>query len=504
MPTLAAIDVGSNAFRLVIANVEPGRQPIPIEFLREPVRLGQDVFSGGTIADETLERAILAFQRFREMIDRHDVRRTRAVATSAMREALNADLCIDRISRASGIEIEVVSPEEEARLIHVAVASSVRLEKRLAMLVDIGGGSTEFTLSENGTILSTHSFKMGAVRMLQAMEGRKQGERRFHQLVREYVDATQRRIDKEIGGRTIDILVGTGGNIETLGDLRQTHLGKERNSVLGADELDQIVKRLQSLSLEERISEFRLRPDRADVIVPAAIVLQKIVKLAGVDELVIPHVGLKDGLLIDTAEEMLGHTKRLHRDQVVAAALQIGRKYRFDEQHATNVARLALEVFDQTRPLHGLGLEQRLLLEVSGLLHDIGQFVSVDDHHKHTQYLLTASAIVGLDRHQMAIVSNVARYHRKSPPKPQHEPFKALQPRDKTAVTKLASLLRLADALDNEHASRVQTVELAIKKPKVVVRLRGDGDLLLERWALLKKAEMFEEVFGVKLTMEDA
>jgi exopolyphosphatase/guanosine-5'-triphosphate,3'-diphosphate pyrophosphatase len=503
MPAIAAIDVGSNAFRLVIANVDAGKPPTILDILREPVRLGQDVFTHEIITEETLERAEGAFLRFRDAIARHGVRVTRAVATSAMREAQNAELCVDRILRSSGIEIDVITPEEEARLIHLAVSAAVKLDRRVAILLDIGGGSTEVTIVEDGKIVSTQSYKMGAVRMLQVMDGKARGERRFHQLVREYVDATQLRIKREIGGKKIDLLVGTGGNIETLGDLRKEHLGRERNTVLSSEDLDQLVRRLQSCSVEDRIKEFKLRPDRADVIVPAAIVLQKIVKLAGVDDAQIPHVGLKDGLLIDMAEELFGTSKRLYRDQVLAAALQLGRKYGFDEQHAQTVLRLAGSVFDQTRPLHGMDLEQRLLLEVAALTHDIGQYIAVTDHHKHSHYLLSASPLVGLTEQQMAVVANIARYHRKSLPKPQHEAFRALSSKDRTSVTKLASLLRLADALDTEHASRVEAVELDSKKPKLHVRLRGEGDLLLEKWALLKKAEMFEQVFSIKVTVDD-
>jgi exopolyphosphatase/guanosine-5'-triphosphate,3'-diphosphate pyrophosphatase len=489
MPVLAAIDIGSNAFRQVIANVEPGRPPAILDVAREPVRLGQDVFTRNVVAEETMERAETAFRRFRELIDRFGARTVRAVATSALREAQNAELCADRIERASGIEVEVIAAEEEARLIH---------------LVDIGGGSTEVTISDDGKIVSTQSFKMGTVRMLQMMEGRARGERGFHQLVREYVEATQVRLKREIGGTRIDLLVGTGGNIETLGDLRRDHLGKERNTVLSAEDLDQLIRKLQSISLEERITTYRLRPDRADVIVPASIVLQKIIRLAGAEDVQIPHVGLKDGLLLDMAEELFGTSKRLHRDQVLAAAVQLGRKYRFDEQHANTVMTLAGSVFDQTRALHGMGLEHRLLLEVAALTHDIGQFVAEADHHKHSYYLISASPLVGLTEHQTALVANIARYHRKSEPKPQHEPFRALSPKDRTIVTKLASLLRLADALDTEHAARVRTVDLDARKPRLHVRLQGEGDLLLERWALLKKAGMFEEVFNMKVTVDDA
>jgi len=503
MPTFAAIDVGTNALRLVIGNLDGEKNLTVAENLRDPVRLGQDVFTQGSISEETIERAIEAFVRFKGVIDQHGAKWVKAVATSATREAFNKELFLDRVAQASGIEIEVIGPEEEARLIHLAVADKVNLKGKLAMLVDIGGGSAEITLASNGNIISTESFRMGAVRLLQVLEEKKRGEKHFNQLVREYVDAAQRRIKKEIGDKRIELCVGTGGNIESLGQLRSEVFNKDRSNVASREELDGVVKKLQGLSFEERIQQLRLRPDRADVIVPAAIVLQKIIKLANVDEVVIPGVGLKDGLLLDLIDNLYGEQKHLHRNQVLASALQIGRKYAFDEQHGVTTAKFAVKLFDETRSMHNLTQEHRLLLEVAAMLHDIGQFVNITDHHKHALYLLTANPVIGLTQKQMAIVANVARYHRKSMPKPQHEEYAALSSKERVAVSKLAALLRLADAMDNEHATMVHDFEVEFRKPKFTVLLKGEGDLLLEKWALARKSAMFEEVYSVKFAVAE-
>jgi exopolyphosphatase/guanosine-5'-triphosphate,3'-diphosphate pyrophosphatase len=503
MPVFASIDVGSNAIRLVVGEVNAERRITVLEYLREPVRLGEDVFAHGAMSDGTIDRACDAFRKFRELIDRHSVRWVKAVATSACREALNRELFVDRIAQVSDIELTTINEEEEARLIYLAVAERVSLRDKVAMLVDIGGGSTEVTLVSAGQILTTESFKMGSVRLLQLLRDSRHGEREFHQLLREYLDSTQRKIKKELGDERIELCVGTGGNIEVLGDLRKEVLGKERDNVLTAEDLDVLVKRLQGLSFEERVRQLGLRPDRADVIVPASMILQKIVKQAGVREVAIPRVGLKDGLLIDMVQEFFGEKTQPSRAQVLASATQLGKKFQFDEAHGQTVARLALLLFDQTRQLHNCTVEHRLLLEVAGLLHDIGTFVNMRDHHKHTHYLLTASPLIGLTQAQQTLVSNIARYHRKSMPKVQHDSYRMLSAKERALVTKLAAILRLADALDNEHASRVNRIEIQYKKPKLLIRLLGEGDLLLEKWALAKKAAMFEEVFGVKVVVEE-
>ncbi len=503
MPTIAAIDIGSNALRLAIASIDGDQRMTMLQNLREPVRLGQDLFSTGVISDTALNQAAEAFRGFGEIIHRNEVNVTRAVGTSALREAMNRDMFLDRILQSSGIDISIIGTEEEARLIHLAVAEAVTLKNRMAMLIDIGGGSTEITLSADGNIISTESYRMGAVRLLQMLQGKRQTERHFTQLVREYVDATQERLRREIGGKKIKVCIGTGGNIETLGSLRQELLGKDRDSLLFPEELDTLIRKLQALSYEDRVQQLRLRPDRADVIVPASIILQRVTSVAGIEEIVIPKVGLKDGVLIDVVNELYGKKRPAYRDQVLAAALQVGRKYFFDEQHGTCVARHAVQLFDQTRALHHLALEDRMILEVAALLHDVGSFIGMSDHHKHSQYLLSSTPIVGLTPSHMALVANVARYHRKSVPKPQHDAYRVLPAKERVLVCKLAAILRLADAMDNEHAAKVTSFTVDYRKPKFTIRLAGDGDLLLEKWALMKKAEMFEEVFGVKIGIDD-
>jgi exopolyphosphatase / guanosine-5'-triphosphate,3'-diphosphate pyrophosphatase len=502
MPIVAAIDVGSNAIRLLIADVNAEGGHETIHSTREPVRLGQDVFTKGVISAQTIERALQTFAEFRKKLDQHSVKHVKAVGTSALREANNRDSLLKPVAQNTGIEISVIGGEEEARLIHLAAKEAVNLKNKLALLVDIGGGSVEVVLADDSAVLCTESYAMGSVRLLKILD-QKAGEERFNQLVTEYVDATQRRLEQEIGNQKIDICVGTGGSIESIGELRKELYNKNSSAKVTVDELKSLVKKLRGMTFEERIQDLRLRPDRADVIVPASIVLQKIVQQAGVNEVVIPGIGLKDGVLLELVSEVRDHDKRLHRAQVLESARRLGKKYAFDEPHGTTVAKLAVQIFDQTKAVHELDVESRLLLEVAALLHDIGHYVNVSNHHKHTQYLLQSSPLIGLTELQMDIVSNVARYHRKSPPKLQHQPYEEMPPKHRLTISKLAAILRLADALDHEHASTVQEVVVDYKRPRFNFRLKGKGDMLLEKWALVNKRDLFESVFEGTVVVED-
>lgn len=502
MPTIAGIDIGSNALRLIVASVDQNRRLEVLERLREPIRLGQDVFTQGVISESSIGNAIKSLERFAGAMNRHGVVYSKAVATSALREAANRNQFTDQVKKQLGIEINIIGAEEEARLIHSAVCEKVETRHKLALLVDIGGGSVEVTLAGDRRIISAASFDIGAVRLMCELRGRNLDEREFNQMVHEYVGGLKKDLKKAIGSQKVDIFVGTGGNIESIGDLCKNLLGNGTNEVIPVESLNILVKKLQSVSYETRIQEMGLRPDRADVIVPAAIVLQWIAKQAEVGEILAPGVGVRDGLLIDAWAELYGGGKEIAREQALGSARRIGRKYAFDEVHAETVCRLAGMLFDATQDLHGLGKEQRILLEAAAILHDIGSFISISKHHKHTYYLLTAEPVVGLSNQQQAVVANVARYHRMAAPSMRHDGFAALSPQDRIIISKLASLLRLADAMDTEHEAQVDGFTLDVKKSRAVLRLHGTGDLLLEKWKLAKKRSLFEETYQLQLVID--
>jgi exopolyphosphatase/guanosine-5'-triphosphate,3'-diphosphate pyrophosphatase len=246
----------------------------------------------------------------------------------------------------------------------------------------------------------------------------------------------------------------------------------------------------------------KLRPDRADVILPAAIVLHLIASEAGVKEIMIPNVGLKDGILWDIAEDLSKSPRPQRRQQVWESALHMGRKYEFNEKHARQTAKLAARLFEQSKSLHDMDENNRLLLEIGALLHDIGHFINSLDHDKHGYYLLTANRLIGLSQREQNIVANLVRYHRKSSPSTDDENFKSLTQKDRLIVIKLSGLLSLADALDISHMENVTDVTLQETPSGWRLDISGKKDQLLMKWALGKRKTQFKEVFGVDLDMD--
>ncbi len=273
---------------MVIGQVDESWQVHVLENIRLPVRLGQDVFSKGYLEQKTIQQAEEAFLRFRNMAEKYNVQKLRAVATSAAREAANHDQLVEQISKSSGIPLELIDGEEEARLIHRAVTNSLTLKDKRSLLIDIGGGSIEVTTSTGENIISTESYGLGTVRLLEKLNLNGGDPKTFSKWVREYAEAARHRIEQDLRREKIQFCVGTGGNVEEIGKLRQKLFKEKSDRLVTLDELQELIKRLSCLTYEQRIQKWKLRPDRADVILPASIVLHMIAREAGVKQILFP------------------------------------------------------------------------------------------------------------------------------------------------------------------------------------------------------------------------
>ncbi|MFI5302247.1 MAG: HD domain-containing protein [Polyangiales bacterium] len=507
MAKFAAIDVGSNAIRLVIREATAVSATREIATQRSPVRLGRDVFISGKLAPAAISAACEALREFRVRLDEHKVDRYRAVATSAVREAENGSLLVERARREAGIDLEIIEGMEEARLVRLAIIGRLQLHDRRALLVDLGGGSTEVSFVDRGHLAASTSMPIGTVRLLEAFQkGGGVVDAKGQELAREYVERQLRELPQEIQASKSDIVIGTGGNFDTIAALCPAPMssGRPSDALAAVDvaSLRALLPKLAILTPDERRVVFNLRPDRADVIVPAAEIILGVANAFGIERIVAPGIGLKEGILDELTEK--------HFDvwdyggeaaSSIEAAMRLGRRYRFDEAHGTLVSRLSTELFDQLRPLHKLGDRDRLLLAVSGLLHDIGDFVRYEAHHRHSQYILSNSDIIGITPKEREIISNVARYHRKSLPDPSHPNFRDLDRDDRVKVRALAAILRIADALDREHAGKVTAARAILERGRMRLQLTGSAERELEEWTLARKSELFREVFDLDVEL---
>ncbi|MBP8300685.1 MAG: Ppx/GppA family phosphatase [Planctomycetes bacterium] len=500
---IGIVDMGSNAVRFLVAEATGGKIAI-LENHRLPVRLGRDVFHTGQIPEATISATVDAFRRFRATCDRLGVGHVRAMATSAMRDARNRDLLVDRVREACNIEIDVISGTQEAYLLKLGVETRVDLREGRSLLVDVGGGSVEVVLLDKGQVITADSYRLGALRMLEALADTENSGESFVELLDKHLRSLERRIADRFGSTRIDRYVAVGGNVESIADLvfaRSTQRRHEGVEYCTLDEMRAEVAELAAMPVADRMSKRGLKEDRADTIVPAGIVYTRLGELAGVDRVLVPRVGIKDGLLMEVVQ---GHFETFHAedhvDVVLSSCRAMGRRFHYESDHAEAVLTIARHLFDQTRELHGLGGRARVLLEAAALLHDVGVAVNNDGHHKHSQYLIEASELVGLSEEERHFVALLARYHRKGPPSRDHEEFETLRRRDRTMIERLAALLRIADALDRQHAAVVRGVAVKIREDSVELRpiLASDTAtrLTLEAKAVEEKGALFAALFG--------
>jgi exopolyphosphatase/guanosine-5'-triphosphate,3'-diphosphate pyrophosphatase len=523
MSRFAAIDVGSNALRLrVIEATAPSGSPRPrtpatasspplppdppwrdLATVRAPVRLGAEVFVSGRLAPTSIGQACDALRGFREEIDRWKVDAYRAIATSAVREAKNGSTLIERARREAGIELEAIEGHEEARLIQLAVTRRVPLADKRALLVDVGGGSTELTLLNRGDTEFTMSLPLGTVRVLEAyLKGAKTVDRTRERLLEEVIDRALGEALPQLG--SVEVLVGTGGNLETLWEICPAK-GSARAVDVAAVRVLQ--KKMCAMTASERRDTYQLRPDRADTIVPATAIFLRLAHVLKLGTILAPGVGLAAGALEELVDKFFHVWDAAgEAERILEACARLGRRYHFDERHARQVCRFATQLFDDLHRVHAFGERDKLLLRAAAMLHDIGDYVHYSGHHKHSQYLILHADIMGLTPDERAVVANIARYHRKGPPDTTHPGYRDLAKEARGKVRGLASILRIADALDREHKQKIDSCRAAVDRGvgQVTLFLRGDGDRELEEWTVRAKASLWRDEYDLDVAVARA
>jgi exopolyphosphatase/guanosine-5'-triphosphate,3'-diphosphate pyrophosphatase len=512
---IAAIDIGSNSIHLVVVETDHEKPFRVVANAKEVVRLGRSAARDQRLSASAMERAIDCLKRFRRVAESHGAQELIAVATSAVREASNRDQFLARAADEAGIDIDMLSGIEEARLIALAV--SVRYKQRSgrrALVIDIGGGSAELAVMKNGEPIALTSFKLGAVRLAeQFVKSDPIGEKQLQRMRTELREVIANRAS-EIEDAGFDICYGTSGTINALATLnlrRRLAEGGGRAArrrlehSLTLDELRALNKELASYSLEECVRVARLNRQRAEIIVPGGQLLEALMEKLNVEELVSCDWALREGVIIASlsrrVETVTTSPAQLERDPSLRGALALTRHYRADLKHAHRVAYLAQQLFDELRPLHSLGSEHRRLLAAAALLHDIGYFVSHTGHHKHSAYLIQNSDLLGFTAPEVSVIANIAYYHRGGAIKLKRDFFSELRDQDREVVRKLAALLRLADALDRDHKGRVRSLRCEIGEGEVRIVALCTRETETMRWRLEERADMFSEVFGRKVVL---
>jgi exopolyphosphatase/guanosine-5'-triphosphate,3'-diphosphate pyrophosphatase len=505
---IAAIDIGSNSFHMVIVESRSGGFHV-IDREKEMVRLGERTLSRGRLSAAAMRRGLDALREYKRLADMHGVDKLLVVATSAVREAANGEDFLERVGGEIGFYPQVVSGEEEARLIYLAALHSVNLEGRRTLVVDIGGGSVELAMGSGSQVEWAVSEKLGVLRMTERfvlsdpLSAR--DERRLVGHVRQILEPHAARVRAD----GFDLVVGTSGTALALGAMA-TEVGMLPESLhhltVPANALHGLRRRLVGTTLKGRRRLPLMDERRADIIVAGAIVLDEILDALKAKEIVLCEWALREGLLLDY---LTGHKRSVARAEAYPdvrrrSVVALAERCRFHEAHARQVAALALGLFDATASRHRLQAPERSLLEYAALLHDIGRHISYPDRHRHTEYLVRNGGLRGFDPREVEIMALVGRYHRRGVPRKKNVAFATLARSDREAVRVMAGLLRLADALDRSHRGVVKSVAVSETSRGLRLRCEVEGDAGLEQWASGRRVDLLERTLDRAIQVDFA
>lgn len=515
---LAAIDIGTNSIHMVVVRIMAAIPAFTIiDREKDTVRLGDRDPENGNLRPEIMQKSIAALRRCQEVAKSLNAEQIIAVATSAVREAPNGRDFLQQIEAEIGLHVDLISGQEEARRIYLGVLSGMEFNNQPHIIIDIGGGSTELILGDSHAPRSLSSTKIGAVRLTsELVKTDPISSQEFYYLqayIRVMLERAVEELTAELKPGEIPRLVGTSGTIETLIIIhaRET-LGIVPTPLSGYQlslkYIREFVNRLRKMNYAERAAIPGMSDRRSEIILAGALILQEAMILLNLDNITICERSLREGVIVDwmLAHGLIEDRLRYQSSVRERSVIKTAQKYQVKLEYSERVAKFALSLFDQTQNiLHHWGETERELLWAAAVLHNSGHFVSHSSHHKHSYYLIRNSELLGYTETEVELIANLARYHRKSPPKKKHDTYRNLPTKEhRHMVNQLSALLRLAVALDRRQLGAIDNFKCEYNLPErqFIMRLfpsQQNDDCLLELWSLNYKKESFEAEYNVKL-----
>jgi exopolyphosphatase/guanosine-5'-triphosphate,3'-diphosphate pyrophosphatase len=508
---IAAIDIGTNSVHMIVVRVRPDLSFEVIDREKVMVRLGAGGLDGKALTTEAMNAALQALSKFKRLAESHRVDEILAAATSATREARNGGEFLARIERETGIRPRVITGTEEARLIHQAAVYGVDVGTARAVVIDVGGGSTEITLGNATAIQAARSFKIGVIRLTERfVQSDPLSGRDERKLAKHILSEIGRHCD-QITAIGFDRVIGTSGTILSLGAVaataaRGTTPAELRNLRVSAKQVRRLRKEIVALTPQQRLTVPGLDPRRADLVVAGAVLLDTILRRLGAEELTLCDLALREGLVLDYIRRNRRQIAQVDKipDVRRRSALELAERCNYYAEHAQQVVRLALALFDQSRASHGLTDREREWLEYAALLHDVGGLISYARHHRHSYYLIKNGDLRGFHPDEIEVIALVARYHRRGTPKRSHDEYSHLSGSLRRTVRTLSSILRVAESLDRSHAQAITALELRDRGEDTLLLVHTGSDAELEVWATNRHLQPFEKLLGKPVRLESA
>ncbi len=513
-PLIAAVDVGTNSFHLIISSVNSREMMKVHASEKDVVRLGSSMKDMKLIKPDAFSRGVDTMIRFNEIAKSYHAK-VRAVATSAVREAKNRKDFVDSVFEKTGIKIQVVSGAEEGRLIYIGVLHALPIMNQRSLIIDIGGGSTETIVGLENKIEFVASVKLGAIRMTRRFfDSEYINEEKINEC-RRFIRGEWSPILKKIIETGFETVAGTSGTIQNIAAMTLLRVNGSVPDVLNAvsltrkDILETIEIIASKRTTKERMNIPGMDDKRADIILGGALILEQAIIGLNIQRIVISNYALREGIVFDSFENEQQIKTRKHLGSLrYESVYSVAREYNVSLAHAEHIRMIALNIFDSLQPLHNLGYLEREYLEASALLHDIGYMISYERHHKHSFYIITHCNMPGFTNDEKELIAHIARYHRKSHPKKKHYDFNKLNPDNQYTIWVLGGILRIAEGIDRRRLQNVQSIETSINKDSILIKLipaRSEESPDIELWGADRRKSMLEEVMkkSIRFDFED-
>ena len=503
----AVVEIGSTGIRLLVAELNGENKFNFLDSAEQPVNIGRDVFTTGSISRDTLLLCLSILNRYVEQLAAWGIfpADTIVMGTSALRDAKNRDPVVDRIKVKTGFTVRVIDGLEENRLMYIAVTEclkneTVSVRQRDSIILDVTGASTEMMLMENGRMVGAHTMRLGTVNIeqnIRSLTGSMEDARRF---VDEFIHNTHKSLSLEMNFTKVEQFIALGNDMK----LVALFAGKPVSSFLwkiDRKDFERFIDEVITFTPEECVAKFKINYNDVNTFLISLIAYRQFVRLTKVQEVLVPETSLREGILLASSGMANSELQQEFESQIIASAATLLRKYNGDEHHAEYVRNICLKLYDSLEDELGLDDFSRTLLEVSAILHDIGMFIAADDHNEHSKYIVSHSEIFGLSREDRQLVALITNFHKGANFPQDHAEFKPLPRTSRMKILKLSAILRVADAFDRGHQQKYKDFTVSFTRDTLTIRVRGHHNLSLEKIALKEKGDLFENVFGYKLVL---
>jgi exopolyphosphatase/guanosine-5'-triphosphate,3'-diphosphate pyrophosphatase len=505
---LAAIDIGTHAVRMDISESLKNGSVRKLATLQQTVSLGRDTFSKGFIENSTIKECIAALNHFRKVLAEYGItteENVRCVATSAVREASNQEVFLDRIKTNTGFNVALLEEAQVNRYTFMAVeplfGTGVLKSRSVTVIVEVGAGSTEVLLLHNGKVALSTSYRLGSLRIREMLHEHRNSVTHLHEFVESQIQRIAEQIKMNIKSNDSPLLVGLGGDLRfALRETKTKPSAIDKSVLFKVSDLRKLTKDVLLLSTEDLVSKYHLSYSDAETLAPALLVYLHLADALKTRRILTVTNSLRDGMIMEMSSSLPWRDEL--RKEILHSASEIGEKFSIDKKHAEKVAVVSVQLFRELAILHKLPPRYELLLHVAALLHDVGLFISNSEHHKHSAYIIEHSDLFGLGKEDVIIASQIARYHRRALPSVNHDVYAALSAEKRMAVSKLAALIRIADSLDRRREDGFRIAKISITENALVLKIKGVSDMTVEQITVKKKSDLFDKLFGLKVLLE--